>query len=95
MPVLTGVTRVVGLNLVIGAAAATQRVKLLIAVNFKTQAKISLVSLLLSGILGITLAYSGIGVWALIIQHLTATIVTTFLLFFHIRWKPLPSFSRE
>jgi len=92
-PSLTKITRVVGLNIIIGAFSAMQRTKLVIAVDFKTQAKISLITLSITGTLGITLAYTGFGVWALIIQHLATTFITTVLLLFFIRWKPLWTFS--
>lgn len=94
-PILTKVTRVVGLNIIIGALAAMQRAKLVIAVDFKTQAKISLVTLTITGGLGILLAYMKFGVWALIFQHLATTTITTILLWYFIRWKPLGIFSKS
>jgi O-antigen/teichoic acid export membrane protein len=94
-PILVPVTRIVGLNIIIGAFGAMQRVKLVIAVDFKTQARISLLTLSLTGILGISLAYFGFGVWALIFQHLATTIITTGLLWYFIHWKPLRIFSKS
>ncbi len=94
-PILTSVTRVVGLNIIIGAFGTMQRVKLTIAVNFKTQTKISAISLLITGALGIYLAYIGLGVWALIVQGLASTIITTGLLWYFVRWKPLKVFSKR
>jgi len=72
-PILTSITRVVSLNIVIGAFGAIQSTKLNIAIDFKTQTKISLISLLITGSIGITLAYTGFGVWALVFQQLAAT----------------------
>lgn len=95
MPILIPVTRIVGLNIVIGAFGTMHRTKLNLAVDFKTQTKISLITLLISGTAGILLALKGIGVWALIIQGLAATIVTTGLLWLFIKWKPSWIFSRS
>jgi len=92
-PILTSITRVVSLNIVIGAFGAIQSTKLNIAIDFKTQTKISLISLLITGSIGITLAYTGFGVWALVFQQLAATFISTVLLWFFIGWKPLWVFS--
>ncbi|MBE0654108.1 MAG: oligosaccharide flippase family protein, partial [Bacteroidales bacterium] len=80
MTILVPVTRVVGINIIIGAFGAIHRTKLSIDLNFKLLAKISIVSIIFTGAIGIFLAYKGYGVWALIIQHLTSTILTTGLL---------------
>lgn len=92
-PILTSITRIVSLNIVIGAFGAIQRTKLNIDIDFKTQSKISLISLFITGIIGITMAYGGFGVWALVFQQLAATFISTGLLWFFIGWKPLWVFS--
>jgi O-antigen/teichoic acid export membrane protein len=92
-PILIPITRVVGLNLVIGAIGAIQSTKLNIAIDFKTQTKISAISLLITGIIGISMAYLGFGVWALVFQELASTIISTGLVWYFIRWKPLLIFS--
>jgi teichuronic acid exporter len=92
-PILAPVTRVVSLNIVIGAIGTMQRIKLTIAIDFKTQAKISIITLLFTGALGIFLAYKGFGVWALIFQQLTSTIINTGLLWYFVSWKPKWVFS--
>ncbi|WP_421535693.1 lipopolysaccharide biosynthesis protein [Priestia sp. D3YE.R1] len=47
----------------------------------------------LSGIIGIVMAYSGFGVWALVAQYLINTVVITVVLFFIVRWRPKLLFS--
>lgn len=88
-PLLIIVTRVVGLNIIIGAFGTLHRTKLVIAIDFKTQTKVTIVSLLITGGVGIFLAIKGFGVWALIFQRLSSTLVTTGLLWLFVRWKPL------
>jgi len=95
MPVLIPVTRVVALNTVIGAFGAMHRTKLNIAVDFKTQAKISIITLFITGTIGIFMAYKGFGVWALIIQGLASTLVSTGLIWHFVHWKPEFAFSRS
>ena len=93
MPILVPVTRVVGINIVIGAFGVIHRTKLSIGLNFKMLAKISIISIIATGAIGIVLAYAGYGVWALIVQHLASTILTTGLLLYHLPWKPSSTFS--
>lgn len=93
MPMLTTVTRVVALNLIINAFYAIHKVKLTIDIDFKTQSKISLIALIISGTLGVILAFSGYGVWALICQTLLNAICSTVLYISLLHWFPLPFFS--
>lgn len=46
-----------------------------------------------SAIVGITLAYAGLGVWALVYQYLFNAIVNTIVLWFTVRWRPVLQFS--
>ena len=49
----------------------------------------------ISGVIGIVMAYSGFGVWALIAQYLINTIVDTLVLFIIVPWRPRLMFSVE
>ena len=46
-----------------------------------------------SGILGIFLAFNGYGVWALVFQQLSNIIITCFILWFTVKWRPSLMFS--
>lgn len=92
-PVLTTIIRVIGLNVVIGAVGSIQSTKLNIAIDFKTQTIISVIAVIVSGTIGILMAHSGYGVWALVFQSLAATFLKTVLLWVFIRWKPNWKFS--
>ena len=48
---------------------------------------------IISGIVGVYLAYQGYGVWSLVWQYLTNTIVDIIVLFFTIPWRPTLDFS--
>jgi len=93
IPTLTSVTRVLSFALIFMALSAVNRTKLQIKLNFKTQAKASLTSVILSGIIGIYLAYKGFGVWALVAQQVSNSFFNMMLMFVLIRWKPLFIFS--
>lgn len=94
-PDLSPVTRWIGLNIIIAGFSIVQRAKLTINVDFKRQAKASLTAVLISGIIGIVLAYKGWGVWALVIQTLSNNLLNTLLLWIFTKWIPKWEFSRE
>lgn len=77
--ILVSVLRVVGLNLIISSISNVHRAILIIKVDFKTQSFVSIPSALISGIVGVVMAYKGFGVWALVGQTLTNGFITTLL----------------
>ena len=87
------VTKWIGLNLIISGFSIVQRAKLTVKLDFKTQAKASLVAVLFSGIVGVVLAYKGFGVWALVIQALLNNLLDTLLLWICTKWMPSFVFS--
>lgn len=93
MPILTPVTRVVGLNFILGSFCIVQNMQFSIRLDFKTTAKASLSAAILSGIAGIASAYMGFGVWALVIQQLVSAITRSFLLWYFSKWRPSFEFS--
>ena len=92
-PELCNITRVVCFGIIINSLAVVQRAILTIKIDFKTQAKISLIATLISGITGIILAYSGYGVWALVIQSLINSFLNTILLWVLSKWRPIKAYS--
>jgi len=95
LPILKEVTRVIALVLPFSALSAVNKTKLQIKVDFKTQAKASLSAVIISGLIGIVLAYKGFGVWSLVTQSVSNALLNTIFLFFLLRWKPLFIFSFE
>lgn len=95
VPLLTDVTRAVSLNLIFGGLTIVQTAKLSIELDFKTQAKSSILSVLISGASGIAMAYNGFGVWALVWQGIIASVVRTVYLWIVSSWRPLLVFSCE
>lgn len=79
--------------LVLNALSITQQAILTKRIDFKTQTKISLIAHTLSGIIGITMAYTGFGVWALVAQQMTSRLFTTILLWIYNKWWPKFVFS--
>jgi O-antigen/teichoic acid export membrane protein len=92
-PRLVEITRWSSLSLIIMSLALVQRTILTINLNFKGLAKISLVSIVLSGVIGVYTAYRGWGVWALVIQSIANNFFNTMLLWVNTKWYPSLSFS--
>ena len=86
-------TRVSSLGIVIGALSMIQQTRLTKRIDFKTQAKITLVSSISSGIIGIGMALLGFGVWSLVVQTLSVQAFRTILLCVYDRWIPKMRFS--
>ena len=93
LPLLEEVTKVVGLNLIVGTLGGIQSAKLSIAIDFKTRAKISVITTVFTGVVGLYLAYKGYGVWALVFQGLSSNILKTLLLWGYVKWRPQWVFS--
>ena len=85
-PQLISLTRVVSLNLIFSSLSITQLVRIQVALDFKIQAKARLISVILSGFVGIICAYNGMEAWALVIQSVFSTFLTTIFLMFFSRW---------
>lgn len=92
-PVLIDVMRIIGWILVINAFAIIPRTILVRNVDFKTQTKVSLISSISSGIIGIGMALSGMGVWSLVGQQLSRQLLNTFFIWIYCRWRPSWEFS--
>lgn len=93
IPLLEPVTKVMALNLIISALSGIQNSKLSIAIDFKSRAQISIISTVLTGAVGLWMAYHGYGVWALVAQSVFSTSLRTVLLWLYVRWIPGLVFS--
>lgn len=93
IPELSSVTKVYSITLIINAFAIIQNAKLTIDVNFKAFAKISLITAIISGIVGLWMASYGYGVWALVMQAVMNSLFRTILLWRTSKWTPKMLFS--
>lgn len=94
-PELISLTRVSALGLIIGALALVQQTILTKKIDFKTQTKITLIASILSGVIGISMALIGFGVWALVFQGLVSNAVRTIFLWLYNNWRPKFFFSSK
>lgn len=92
-PILTSILRVQALCLIFGGLMAVLDARLTIELNFKAIAQRSITSSVISGIVGIVLAYMGFGVWALVYQALTLSFVNLVFVWIYCKWFPKLVFS--
>lgn len=92
-PELKSLTRFMSLSLIINSLGLIQNTLFVKKIDFKTITKISLISMILSGSVGIMLAYKGYGVWSLAVQSVTGQFARVCLLWFFSSWKPTLIFS--
>lgn len=93
--VLTEVLRVIGWVLVVNALAIIPRTILVKKIDFKTQTKVSVISSVVSGVVGIGMAMTGWGVWSLVWQQLSRQMMNTLFLWVFCKWIPVWEFSMK
>lgn len=92
-PKLVGITRAMGIVFFLFSFSNVQQAILAIRIDFKTKTKISLISVVVSGIIGIVLAYMKFGVWALVVQQVSVAFIKVVLQWIYIKWRPQFAFS--
>lgn len=92
-PQLIKIIRVVSVVLILNALGLIQSVMLIKRVDFKTQTKISVTAVMISGIITVILAFLGFGVWSLVFNILSMQLIQTVLLWIYNRWIPVLRFN--
>lgn len=92
-PELVSLTQVMSSVVIINALAIVQRARTTKTVDFKTQTKITFISSIGSGVIGIAMAYMGYGVWALVGQQISNQLLSTVFFWIYNRWLPKFIFS--
>lgn len=87
-PILASVLKITALSTLFNPLCIVQQAILTIKIDFKSQARISVVSYVLGGMLGIYMAYDGYGVWALAVSQTLSSLLRTVLLWSISRWRP-------
>ena len=94
-PILSPIIRITGLGVILNSLCVVQQALFTIKIDFKSQAKITLSATVISGIVGIILAYQGYGIWALVWQGVASSIVRMGLLWLMSKWRPRTGFSKS
>jgi O-antigen/teichoic acid export membrane protein len=87
-PELVCILQVLSINFILVSFAIIQQTILTKEMNFRSLMVRDIFAVLVSGVLGIVLALRGWGVWSLIVQTLTFSIVNGLLLWILSKWRP-------
>lgn len=88
MPNIVEPFRVISLMLLPGTMNSIQFAKVSREMDFKKVFYSSLTGILISGILGVVLAYMGAGLWALVAQSIGNVAVSCLVMLFTVKWYP-------
>ena len=92
---LTKVMRVMGLSFFIIAINSVQHAYVSSRLRFKNYFWSVSVGTLIGAVVAIYMAYKGFGVWSLVAQNLVMNTADTVILWFSVKWRPIPAFSFE
>ena len=95
MEVLCPVLRVLAIGIPICSVASIQNAYVSRCMKFRTFFFATLIGLIVSGAVGIWMAYHGYGIWSLVGQTLTNQFVNLVVVFLFIHWLPTKEFSWE
>lgn len=90
---LVPLAKVISLTFVLNAFSSVQVSKLRKELNFKVITKVSFFASFISGIVGISLAFFGAGVWSLVAQTLSAGLMFNIFIWYASDWRPSFLFS--
>ena len=85
---LGNIVKIYCLILIISSFSAIQITKFNINIDFKTTSLIAVPSAIISGIMGVIMAYLGCGVWSIVGQHLIMAVLRLVLTLYYARWTP-------
>ncbi len=94
-PILESLVRVTALSFLWGPLNTPQHVILARRMDFKNPARISIVNKTVGSIVGITMAYTGYGVWALVGSGLVSSLMGLIQTWWVVKWLPKAPFSKE
>lgn len=94
-PVLKSLIRVTALGFLWGPLGTPQSVILNRKLDFKNPARISVVNKIIGSIVGITMAYMGYGLWALVFSGLVSSLIGLIQTWLVVKWLPKAPFSKK
>lgn len=90
---LVTLLRIYGLVFVIGSFSLIQNIRITKSLQFKTHFRLTLPSLLLSGSIGIYMAWVGYEIWSLIVREVTYYSLVTLQYWIYGKWRPTWEFN--
>lgn len=94
-PELVPVARVIFLSLIFNSAGIIQNALYAKMINFKVQTITNIISIVFSGGIALLMAWKGFGVWAIVYQTVSLSIIKAGLLWIVSSWRPRLVFDME
>lgn len=94
-PVLTPLVRITALTFLWNPLVTPQNVILSRKLDFKTKTRISVSNLIIGSIAGIVAAYTGYGLWSLVIMNIVSSLLNLFQMWLAVRWVPRERWSKD
>ncbi len=94
-PILTPLVRVTALTFLWSPLATPQTILLNRKLDFKTLARIAIVTKIIGAVIGITMAYVGYGLWALVVMSVVSSFLQFIQMWIAVKWKPSFNWSKE
>jgi len=88
-PQLILLTKIICLIILIDALGAIHKTYLEKNLNFKVPSIVGVLSVFISGVIGIFMAYNNFGVWSLVLYTVSRSSIATMLLWWLSKWRPL------
>ena len=95
IPLLKKILRIFALGIPLGTVQSMQQAYISRHMLFRKAFVASVISTVVSGSVGIGMAWMGFGVWALVFQTLAAVMTNTVVYLFLVPWRPKLEFSTE
>lgn len=87
-PELENIVKSLGLTLILNAVNSVQKAYLIKKMLFKKLFYSSLIGVSISAVIGIFMAYLGFGIWSLVVQQLSMSLLITVTMWFTVKWRP-------
>jgi PST family polysaccharide transporter len=94
-PRLTWISMTISLQFLLGASTVVQQALLRREMRFRALAAVQITSTVLAGVTGLAMAFSGMGVWSLVAQMLSGSLMRVLLLWQVAHWHPGWSFEMK
>lgn len=94
-PILTEILRLYCVTFIITAFSAVQLARLTQKMDFKSQTIIAIPSIIIGGIVGVSMAYLGYGVWSLVWNQIVTAVLSSTQIWIYSKWTPSFVFNIE
>ena len=94
-PILTSLLRAESLILIILSFSVVQFSQLSRTLDFKSKMIVNLTAQITAGVVSITAAYHGFGVWSLVLKHIVNSVITVIMLWVMSPWRPRGKWDKK